>query len=163
MTNGLASRPPMGWNSYDCYGTLVTEEEVKANADSMAVRLLPYGWEYMVIDLGWYIPEIEDYASDRRPPVLLDDRSRLIPAANRFPSSAGGRGLKPVAGYVHSLGLNLGLRILRGIPQEAVERNLPLRGSSLRARDIADRGNLPPLGQPHVRHRPVQTGRSGVL
>ena len=28
-------RPPMGWNSWDCYGTTVTEEEVLANAAFM--------------------------------------------------------------------------------------------------------------------------------
>ena len=34
--DGVAATPPMGWNSWDCYGTTVTEAEVKANADYMA-------------------------------------------------------------------------------------------------------------------------------
>ena len=35
----LAERPPMGWNSWICFGTSVTEDEVKANADFMAENL----------------------------------------------------------------------------------------------------------------------------
>ena len=40
----LAPTPPMGWNSWDSYGTTVTEAEVKANADYMAARLTRHGW-----------------------------------------------------------------------------------------------------------------------
>ena len=31
--SAAAPTPPMGWNSWDSYGTTVTEAEVKANAD----------------------------------------------------------------------------------------------------------------------------------
>ena len=34
-----ALTPPMGWNSWDCYGPTVVESEVKANADYMACLL----------------------------------------------------------------------------------------------------------------------------
>jgi len=34
-----APAPPMGWNSWDCYGPTVVEDEVKANADYMAAHL----------------------------------------------------------------------------------------------------------------------------
>ena len=44
----------MGWNSWDCYGPTVTEQEVKANADYMARNLKSYGWEYIVVDIRWY-------------------------------------------------------------------------------------------------------------
>ena len=27
------TKPPMGWNSWDCYGASVTEEEVRRNAE----------------------------------------------------------------------------------------------------------------------------------
>ena len=40
-----AATPPMGWNSWDCFGPTVTEAEVKANADYMAKYLKPYGWD----------------------------------------------------------------------------------------------------------------------
>jgi hypothetical protein len=45
---GVAATPPMGWNSWDCYGTTVTEAEVKANADYMAQHLKQHGWQYIV-------------------------------------------------------------------------------------------------------------------
>ena len=31
---------PMGWNSWDCYGAAVTENEVRQNAEFMASNLL---------------------------------------------------------------------------------------------------------------------------
>ena len=40
----LAQTPPMGWNSWDCYGASVREEEVLANAQYMATHLKEYGW-----------------------------------------------------------------------------------------------------------------------
>jgi hypothetical protein len=46
-----APTPPMGWNSWDCFGTAVIEFEVKENAEFMAEKLLRYGWEYIVIDI----------------------------------------------------------------------------------------------------------------
>jgi len=40
----------MGWNSWDCYGTTVTEGEALANAEFMAARLAPCGWDTVVVD-----------------------------------------------------------------------------------------------------------------
>ena len=56
MSTTLTSRPPMGWNSWDCFGTTVTEEEVLANARFMAEHLAPFGWDTVVIDIDWYDP-----------------------------------------------------------------------------------------------------------
>jgi len=50
-----AQTPPMGWNSWDCFGPSVVEDEVKANADYMAEHLLKYGWEYVVVDIRWFV------------------------------------------------------------------------------------------------------------
>ena len=50
----IANTPPMGWNSWDCYGAAVDEATVRKNADYMAKHLLPYGWEYVVVDIQWY-------------------------------------------------------------------------------------------------------------
>ena len=47
----LASTPPMGWNSYNCFGGNVTEAEMKQNTDYMAAHLKQYGGEYMVLVL----------------------------------------------------------------------------------------------------------------
>lgn len=51
-----APTPPMGWNSWDCYGTTVTESEVLANARFMARYLLPHGWDTVVVDIDWSDP-----------------------------------------------------------------------------------------------------------
>ena len=67
----------------------------------------------------------------------MDEYGRLIPAPNRFPSSEGGKGFKPLADYVHSLGLKFGIHIMRGIPRQAVAKDTPILGSKLTARDIA--------------------------
>ncbi|AIQ39871.1 glycoside hydrolase family 27 protein [Paenibacillus sp. FSL R5-0912] len=133
----FAPTPPMGWNSWDCYGASVTEAEVRGNADYMARNLKEYGWEYIVVDIQWYEPGA---VSDQyRPFVRLetDGYSRLIPAVNRFPSAEGGLGFKPLADYVHSLGLKFGIHIMRGIPRQAVHDNTPIKGTAVTARDIA--------------------------
>lgn len=46
----------MGWNSWDCYGASVNEEEVRGNAEYMATHLKDFGWEYVVVDIQWYEP-----------------------------------------------------------------------------------------------------------
>lgn len=140
----LAQTPPMGWNSWDCYGASVTEEEVKENAAFMAKHLKQYGWEYVVVDIQWSEPGAN--SSSYRPfvPLEMDEYSRLIPAPNRFPSSAGGKGFKPLADYVHRLGLKFGIHIMRGIPRQAVHQNTPILGTDKRARDIASTNSICP-------------------
>ncbi len=125
-SNGLAQTPPLGWNSWDCYGTTIREAEVKANADYMAAHLAAYGWRYVVVDIQWYEPDAK--AGGYRPDadVVMDEYGRLLPAINRFPSAANGAGFKPLADYIHQLGLQFGIHIMRGIPRHAVQRNLPI-------------------------------------
>src|SRR5271167_964721 len=53
----LAATPPMGWNSWDSYGPSVREDEVKANVDFIADKLLKFGWQYVVVDIEWYQPD----------------------------------------------------------------------------------------------------------
>ncbi len=135
----LAFTPPMGWNSYDSYCGDVTEEEMKRNADYMAQRLARLGWKYVVVDFYWYYPHpVTDGHHEGDLKVAMDDYGRLLPATNRFPSAAGGQGFKPLADYVHSKGLKFGIHIMRGIPRQAVRRNLPVLGTSGHAQDIAN-------------------------
>jgi alpha-galactosidase len=144
LHNDLALTPPMGWNSWDCYGTSVREDEVKANARFMAERLAKFGWEYVVVDIQWYEPEAK--AGGYRPNafLIMDEYSRLIPAPNRFPSSAGGQGFKPLADFIHNLGLKFGIHIMRGIPRQAVRGNSPILGTPYRAADIANQDSTCP-------------------
>ena len=53
QTTNVALTPPMGWNSYNCYGMTVHEDEVKANADYVAKNLKAHGWQYIVVDFLW--------------------------------------------------------------------------------------------------------------
>jgi alpha-galactosidase len=138
----VASAPPMGWNSWDCYGTSVTEAQVKANADYMAKRLLRHGWQYIVVDIQWSEPNARAGGYNPEPHLEIDQYGRLIPAVNRFPSSAGGKGFKPLADYIHGLGLKFGIHIMRGIPRQAVAANMPVYGAKVRASDIADKSSI---------------------
>jgi alpha-galactosidase len=141
QNGGLAPTPPMGWNSYDAYCGDVTEQEVKANADYMAQRMARFGWNYVVIDYYWYFSQTIKGGDQESWEYNLDDYGRLVPAPNRFPSAANGQGFKPLADYLHGKGLRFGIHIMRGIPREAVKRNLPILGTSAHARDVADTGN----------------------
>ncbi|MDE6595789.1 MAG: glycoside hydrolase family 27 protein [Oscillospiraceae bacterium] len=129
--------PPMGWNSWDCYGAAVNEETVRKNADFMAKHLKKYGWEYIVVDIQWSNPTAPNHEYQPFTELAMDEFSRLVPAAERFPSSAGGKGFSVLAEYVHSLGLKFGIHIMRGIPRQAVHRNTPIFGTDKTARQIA--------------------------
>jgi hypothetical protein len=59
----------------------------------------------------------------------MDEYGRYLPAVNRFPSAAAGKGFKPLADYIHSKGLKFGIHIMRGVPKEAVARKLPVKGT----------------------------------
>jgi len=138
-----APTPPMGWNSWDCYGAGVWQSNVVANADYMARNLKPHGWNLITIDIQWYEP-LAHTTEYRRGAVLESDANgRLLPAPNRFPMTAASRSFKPMADYLHSQGLKFGLHLLRGIPRQAVDRdNAPILGTTYHAADIADKVNV---------------------
>ena len=132
----------MGWNSWDCYGAAVTEDIVRKNAEFMAKNLKQYGWEYVVVDIQWSAPNAKSHEYDPFTELCMDEYSRLIPAENRFPSSAGGKGFAPLAEYVHSLGLKFGIHIMRGIPRQAVHRNTKIKDTDKTAREIAKTASI---------------------
>ena len=132
-----APTPPMGWNSWDCYGPTVVEDEVKANADYMAANLKKFGWKYIVVDIRWYVANDKSGGYNEKDPVYnIDNYGRFLPAVNRFPSSANGKGFKPLADYVHRKGLKFGIHLMRGVPVIAVKNNTPVLGSDAKAGDI---------------------------
>ena len=143
MSRYLSSgKPPMGWNSYDYYDTAVTEQEVLANAEYMAQNLKEYGWEYIVVDIQWYAHK----AGTRRQEcqyipfgqVEIDEYSRLWPCPDRFPSSVGGHGFKPLADYIHGLGLKFGIHIMRGVPRIAAHNRMKIWGTDCTADGISN-------------------------
>ena len=135
--NRVAMTPPMGWNSWDCYGASVNEETLLKNAAWMAEHLKPYGWEYIVCDIEWSEPTADSTEYHPFADLCMDEYSRLIPAPNRFPSAADGKGFAPIAEKIHATGLKFGIHIMRGIPRQAVHRNTPVLGTEATARDLA--------------------------
>ena len=126
-----ALTPPMGWNSWDCYGPTVVESEVKENADYMAEHLAPYGWEYVVVDIRWFVENDKAGGYNQTDPIyVVDEYGRYTPALNRFPSAANGVGFRALADYVHGKGLKFGIHLMRGLPKVAAERKLPVKGTN---------------------------------
>jgi alpha-galactosidase len=140
----LALTPPMGWNSYDGYGVTINEADFKANAEWFAKHLKPLGWQYVVIDAEWYVTDPIPEGNSKTFHYTIDNFGRYTPALNRFPSAAGDVGFKPLADYVHSLGLKFGIHILRGIPKQAVEKDLAIAGSQYHATGAANTADTCP-------------------
>lgn len=87
--NTIALTPPMGWNSWNCFGCDVNEANVRAAADAMvASGLINHGWTYINIDDCW---------EDGR------DSGGKVLSNQKFPD------MKALADYVHSKGLKIGL------------------------------------------------------
>lgn len=162
--NQFALTPPMGWNSYDYYDTTVTEKEVRANAEYMAEHLLKYGWQYIVVDIEWYAHN----AGSQRPQVQyipfaepeMDEYSRLQPDPERFPSSRGGQGFRPLADYIHSLGLKFGIHIMRGVPRYAAHIHSRIKGTDVTASDIADPSDICPWNPDMYGVRDIPEGQA---
>ena len=144
--NTFATVPPMGWNSYDYYDTTVTEEEVKANAKFMAEHLKAFGWEYVVVDIQWYAKDAGTRRAEHQYIPFgqheMDAYGRFQPAVNRFPSAKDGKGFKPLAEYIHSLGLKFGIHIMRGIPRKAAHDHCPIVNTAYTAADAADPSSI---------------------
>ncbi|MGD1891479.1 MAG: glycoside hydrolase family 27 protein [Cyclobacteriaceae bacterium] len=88
----VAHKPPMGWNSWNCFRENISAEKIKGIADAMvASGMKNAGYEYVVIDDGWM--------TDKR-----DSQGHIIVDSIKFPN-----GIKAVADYVHSLGLKFGI------------------------------------------------------
>ncbi|MBQ7638731.1 MAG: glycoside hydrolase family 27 protein [Clostridia bacterium] len=135
--NLVALTPPMGFNTWDCYGAGVNEEQLLGNAEYMRDNLKQYGWEYVVCDIEWFEPTADSSSYHYFADLCMDGYSRLIPAENRFPSAKGGKGFKPIADKIHAMGLKFGIHILRGVPRQAVHRNTPTVTPGVTARMIA--------------------------
>lgn len=134
----LAQTPPMGWNSFDSYGVYLHEKAALANLEAMAEILKPHGYEYFVIDNGWFgeyklqegtIYPAEKHAHD----IRINEYGHFLPSKVYFPN-----GLQPIADRAHELGLKFGLHLMRGIPRKAYDLDLPIKGTQYTARDIAN-------------------------
>lgn len=135
----FAPTPPMGWNSWDCFATTVTEAQTLAQAEVMARDLKPFGWRLITVDIQWYEPNAVSFDYRANAELHIDPYGRLQPAPNRFPS-----GFKSLGQKLHKMGLTFGIHLLRGIPRQAVRENTAVLGTNHRAQDIANTASTCP-------------------
>ena len=155
----LAPTPPMGWNSWDSYGLTITEQQFRDNVAMLRDQLKPFGWNYAVIDEGWFFANPGDRSTPEKLQYQVDAFGRYVPVPARFPSSAGGgttsqdghsvidpqsHGFVELGRWVHAQGLRFGIHIVRGIPRESVRRNTAVEGSPFHAQDLADQADACP-------------------
>ena len=159
----VAQTPPMGWNSWDAYGLRITEPQFRDNVKALKTKLSPFGWQYAVIDEGWYFENPQDRDKPDTLHYALDSHGRYVPVPARFPSAGKGApapstlpagaklaatieetSFKQLGAFVHAQGLKFGIHIVRGIPRASVERSLPIEGSSFHAQDAADTSDACP-------------------
>lgn len=138
MNQPLAQTPPLGWNSFDSYGVYLHEEAAYANLEAMAEMLKPHGYEYFVIDNGWFgeyqLQEGTHYPAEKHAhDIRIDENGYYLPSKVYFPN-----GLEGIAKRCKELGLKFGVHLMRGIPRKAYELDLPIEGTPYTVRDIAD-------------------------
>ena len=91
VSKGLAFTPPMGWNTWNKFACNVSDELVRGMADAMVKSgMKDAGYQYIVIDDCWQ--------------VSRDATGTIVVDPQRFPN-----GMKPLADYVHSVGLKFGI------------------------------------------------------
>src|SRR5438309_11629472 len=81
----LAETPPMGWNSWDGYGTTINEAEFRANADRFATHLKPYGWQDVVVHAEWYVTNLVAEGNSKPRQDTMDRAGAYMPPTRRFP------------------------------------------------------------------------------
>jgi hypothetical protein len=86
----IALTPPMGWNSWNCWGLSVTQDKVVSSAKALIEKgLADYGYCYMNIDDGWEAPK--------------RNADGTIAVNEKFPS------MKELGDWLHSEGLKFGI------------------------------------------------------
>ncbi|PQE25202.1 alpha-galactosidase D protein [Rutstroemia sp. NJR-2017a BVV2] len=93
INNGLATTPPMGWNSYNHYVCAPNETIVHSNAQALKdLGLADLGYNYVTVDCGWTLPN-------------RTENGTLTWNPARFPSGGGAT----LGNFVHGLGLKFGV------------------------------------------------------
>jgi alpha-galactosidase len=115
----IALTPPLGWNSWNCFGCDVTEANVRSAADGMvASGLINHGWTYINIDDCW------EAGRDAEGKILANEK---------FPD------MKALTDYIHSKGLKIGLYSSPG-PKTCAGREGSYQHEELDARRYAEWG-----------------------
>lgn len=136
----FAPKPILGFNSFDSYRSGLTEEKAYALIDVMAEKYLPFGYEYFVMDAGWYCAMNPDDHNDSE----LETFGVCVVKQAYFPN-----GINVLTEYAHEKGLKFGVWLMRGIERQAVKQNFAIPGTPYFARDIADTSNICVWSQRH--------------
>ncbi len=143
----MTTKPLLGWNSFDSFGGYLHAEAAWAQLEAFARKLAPHGYQYFVVDIGWYgeyelkpgtmLPSPETkHAMDAH----LDEYGRPLPSKCYFPEGFGA-----LIARTHELGLKFGVHLMRGVPRKAVELKLPVWGTEgITCADIADTSSTCP-------------------
>lgn len=95
----IVKKPPMGWNTWNTFGTKINEKIILESADEFVKRgFRDFGYEYIVIDDGW--------SEKKRDP----ETDTIVPSHEKFPG-----GMKKIGDYIHSLGLKFGMYSCDGV------------------------------------------------
>jgi len=124
--NGLSIRPAMGWSSWSFVRRTPTAAKIRAQAAAMKSSGLA-GHGYLYVNLDDFYQQCDANG------FVVDEFGRWVVDEAKFPG-----GIKPVADYVHSLGLKFGFYVTPGIAKNAVLRNTAIEGTAYHAQDIAD-------------------------
>ena len=152
-----------GVEQWDAYGLTITEVQFRANVDVLKTKLMPFGWQYAVIDEGWFLENPKARGTPEKLIYAIDAHGRYVPVPARFPSAGAtppANAATPppnslgatveetsfvaLAQWVHAGGLKFGIHIVRGIPRASTERNLPIENSGFHAQDAADMSDACP-------------------
>jgi hypothetical protein len=91
----LALTPPMGWNSWNCWGLAVDEEKVISSARAYIEKgLINHGWSYINIDDGWEIHKDKEPKRDQKGNILTNEK---------FPD------MRRLGDTLHAMGLKFGI------------------------------------------------------
>jgi alpha-galactosidase len=140
----LAPTPPMGWSSWDSYGLTINEEQFRQNMAVLDAQLKEFGWQYLVVDEGWYLQNPESASDPDTLRYTINHDGQYEPAPGRFPSATNGTGFKTLADAAHQNGLKFGIDILRGIPKQTFTANTRIGRTPFRAKAATDATDVCP-------------------
>lgn len=90
--------PPMGWNSWNTFGSNISEELILGVARAMKEKgYLERGYQYVIIDDCWSLRQ-------------RNGQGRLAPDPEKFP-----RGMKALSDDLHALGFKFGMYSCAGV------------------------------------------------
>ena len=111
--DAICLTPPLGWNSWNCWGQDVSDEKMRRAADAMvATGLADHGWSYIVVDDCWRTRPTEKEAGMKRPGWIGERAYMYGPArtADDLPcTNPAFPDMRAMVAYIHAKGLKAGL------------------------------------------------------